>query len=200
MELVDKKKQLDIIADSIRNRDFDIEIAKTCINPVPGEGNPDANIVFIGEAPGAKEDKTGEPFVGASGKFLEEMLSSIGLKRSDVFITSIVKFRPPNNRDPKKDEIEACLPCLLDQLRVINPKLIVFLGRHSMNVFFPELKISESHGKPIKHKIGLGGGYDDLEAIFLPLYHPAAALYNGSMRQTLLEDFAQITTIIESIN
>ena len=134
MELADKKTKLDKIADSILKRRIDIEIAKTCTNPVPGEGNPNAKIVFIGEAPGAQEDKLGRPFVGASGKFLDEMLSSIGLERSDVFITNIVKFRPPGNRDPRPDEIKACLPWLVKQLRVIDPAVVVFLGRHSMKI------------------------------------------------------------------
>lgn len=198
MELAEKKVKLEQIADAIKNRSIDIEIAKTCTNPVPGEGNPDAKILFIGEAPGAQEDKLGRPFVGASGKFLDEMLDSIGLQRADVFITNIVKFRPPDNRDPKPDEIKACLPSLLEQIRVIKPKIIVFLGRHSMNVFFPELKISEAHGKPMKRAIKEAGN-KRLEAIFLPLYHPAAALYNGGMRQTLLEDFSKIPNILELI-
>lgn len=198
MELAEKKVKLEQIANSIKNRSIDIEIAKTCTNPVPGEGNPDAKILFIGEAPGAQEDKLGRPFVGASGKFLDEMLASIGLQRVDVFITNIVKFRPPDNRDPKPDEIKACLPSLLEQISVIKPKIIIFLGRHSMNVFFPELKISEAHGKPMKRTINRSGS-KSIEAIFLPLYHPAAALYNGGMRQTLLEDFLKIPNILELI-
>ncbi len=198
MELADKKTKLDKIADSILKRRIDIEIAKTCTNPVPGEGNPNAKIVFIGEAPGAQEDKLGRPFVGASGKFLDEMLSSIGLERSDVFITNIVKFRPPGNRDPRPDEIKACLPWLVKQLRVIDPAVVVFLGRHSMNVFFPELKISEAHGQPLKRRVKTDG-QAAFEATFLPLYHPAAALYNGSMRQTLMEDFAKIPALLELI-
>lgn len=198
MELAEKQAKLEQIADSIKNRNIDIGIAKTCTNPVPGVGNPDAKIVFIGEAPGAQEDKMGEPFVGASGKFLDEMLQSIGLKRADVFITNIVKFRPPDNRDPKPEEIKACLPSLLEQLEVIQPKLVVFLGRHAMGVFFPELKISEAHGKPQRRTVKTNG-QARLEAVFLPLYHPAAALYNGSMRQTLLDDFAQIPKILELI-
>lgn len=198
MELAEKQAKLEQIADSIKDRSIDIEIAETCTNPVPGEGNPDAKILFIGEAPGAQEDKLGRPFVGASGKFLDEMLASIGLKRSDVFITNIVKFRPPDNRDPKPDEIKACLPILLKQINVIEPKLIVFLGRHSMNVFFPQLKISEAHGQPISATVK-NIGQISTKTMFLPLYHPAAALYNGGMRQTLIEDFAKIPHILELI-
>jgi uracil-DNA glycosylase family 4 len=198
MELAEKQAKLEQIADSIMDRSIGIEIAETCTNPVPGEGNPDAKILFIGEAPGAQEDKLGRPFVGASGKFLDEMLASIGLKRSDVFITNIVKFRPPDNRDPKPDEIKACLPILLKQINVIEPKVIVFLGRHSMNVFFPGLKISEAHGQPIS-ATAKNIGQISASTVFLPLYHPAAALYNGGMRQTLIEDFAKIPHILELI-
>ena len=199
MELAEKQAKLEQIADSIMNRKIDIEIAKTCTNPVPGEGNPDAEILFIGEAPGAQEDKQGRPFVGASGKFLDEMLNSIGLKRSDVFITNIVKFRPPDNRDPRPDEIKACLPSLLAQIEIIRPKLVVFLGRHSMNVFFPKLKISEAHGEPIDNTIETQAKAK-LKLTFLPLYHPAAALYNGGMRQTLFDDFARIPELLKNSN
>lgn len=198
MELAEKQAKLEQIADSIKDRSIDIEIAKTCTNPVPGEGNPDATILFIGEAPGAQEDKLGRPFVGASGKFLGEMLAGIGLRREDVFITNIVKFRPPDNRDPKPDEIKACLPILAEQINVIEPRLVVFLGRHAMNVFFPELKISQTHGQLIKDAARDIGAIDP-KPMFLPLYHPAAALYNGGMRQTLIEDFAKIPHILELI-
>ncbi len=197
--MASKATQLEAIAQRINAREVDIEIAKTCITPVPGEGSPEADIMFVGEAPGAQEDREGRPFIGASGKFLGEMLGSIGLEREQVFITSIVKFRPPNNRDPNKDEIKACLPYLLEQIQVIAPALIVFLGRHAMNVFFPELKISEVHGHALKRTVKVG----DLELkhqVFLPLYHPAAALYNGGMRATLQEDFAVISAIITKIH
>lgn len=189
MSTEDKQARLDAIASKIIDRSCGLDIAKSCLNPVPGDGNPDAQLMFIGEAPGSQEDKLGRPFVGASGKFLDEMLDTIGLRRDDVFVTNIVKFRPPDNRDPSKEEIEICLPFLLSQIKTIQPKLIVFLGRHSMNVFLPELKISEAHGKVYKRS-GM---------VFLPLYHPAAALYNGSMRQTLLDDFLKIPKIIQSL-
>ncbi len=154
-----------------------------------GDGNPNADIVFIGEAPGKEEDKQGLPFVGAAGKFLDEMLKSIKLNRSDVYITNIVKYRPPGNRDPDPEEKEAFLPFLDRQMEVIQPKVIVTLGRHSMNMFLPGLKISQVHGQPKRLK----------GQVFLPLYHPAAALYNGSMREVLLEDFAKLPRIIELI-
>ena len=195
--MVSKASQLETIAQRIRNREVDIDIARTCITPVPGEGDPEADIMFVGEAPGAQEDKQGRPFVGASGKFLGEMLEGIGLMRDQVFITNIVKFRPPDNRDPSKEEITACLPYLLEQIQVIAPALVVFLGRHSMNVFFPELKIGAAHGHALKRTVKVGDT-ELKDQMFLPLYHPAAALYNGGMRATLQEDFAKIPAIIKA--
>ncbi|MBI2798118.1 uracil-DNA glycosylase [Candidatus Saccharibacteria bacterium] len=189
MTKAEKQAKLDEIAKPILDRSLELEIAKSCLNPVPGEGNPAAEIMFVGEAPGAEEDKQSRPFVGASGKFLESMLETIDRSRQDVFITNIVKFRPPNNRDPSREEIQACLPYLLAQIKVIDPKLIVFLGRHSMNVFFPELRISQAHGQPVKRS----------GRVFLPLYHPAAALYNGSMRAILQEDFGRIPAILRKV-
>lgn len=186
----EKVKKLDEIANSIASCEVCPELCKIAKNPVPGEGDPEAEIMFVGEAPGAREDETGRPFVGSAGKFLEEMLASIKLKRSQVFITNIVKYRPPGNRDPLPEEIKACLPYLLAQIKVIEPKLVIFLGRHSMNVFFPELKISQAHGQPVRRS----------GQVFLPLYHPAAALYNGAMRTTLLEDFAKIPQILKTID
>ncbi len=193
-----KQTELDKVAQPILDRKVDIEIAKSCLNPVPGEGSPDAPLMFIGEAPGAQEDKLGRPFVGASGKFLGEMLESIGLTREDVYITNIVKFRPPNNRDPLPNEIEACLPYLVKQMEIISPKLVIFLGRHSLNVFFPELKISQAHGQPVRRTITLGK--DQINQVFLPLYHPAAALYNGGMRTVLQEDFAKIPKVLDLVD
>ena len=190
MNTEEKQAKLDIIASKILDRSCGLDIAKSCLNPVPGDGDPDAQLLFVGEAPGAQEDKAGVPFVGASGKFLDEMLETIGLRRDDVFVTNIVKFRPPDNRDPSKEEIDVCLPYLLSQIKVIQPSLIIFLGRHSMNVFLPELKISESHGRVYKRS-GM---------VFLPLYHPAAALYNGGMRQTLIDDFAKIPSILKTLD
>jgi len=192
-----KQSKLDQIARSVASCEVCSELCKAATNPVPGEGDPEAKIMFVGEAPGAQEDQQGRPFVGASGKFLAEMLESIGLNRDDVFITNIVKYRPPANRDPSPEEIRDCLPYLLEQIAVIDPKLIVFLGRHAMNVFLPELKISACHGQAVKRSYTHAG--DRREQVFLPLYHPAAALYNGSMRATLLEDFATIPALLEKI-
>lgn len=160
-------------------------------NPVPGEGNPDAQIMFIGEAPGAKENETGRPFVGAAGKFLEEMLNSIGLERQDVFIANIIKYQPPGNRDPLPEEIRFQLPFLLKQIAIIKPKLICFLGRHSMSAFLSDQgTISQIHGQLIRKD----------NQWYLPLYHPAAALYNGGMRQTLLYDFQKIPEYMDRIS
>lgn len=169
-------------------------LADTATQAVPGEGNPDAEIMFIGEAPGKNEDLEGRPFVGAAGKFLNEMLASIGLKREDVYITNVVKYRPPNNRDPLPSEVESFWPWLAAQINFIQPKLIVLLGRHALHRFFPGEQISKVHGKLLKKKIkGIPTHY------FLALYHPAAALYNGAMRVVLLEDFAKLPRAIEKI-
>jgi uracil-DNA glycosylase len=190
---VDKQKLLDQIEADVIADDVCPDLAKTATNLVMGDGNPDADIVFIGEAPGKNEDEQGKPFVGAAGKFLAEMLGSINLRREDVYITNIVKYRPPNNRDPLPEEKEAFWPYLLRQIKVIQPKLIVTLGRHSMEYFLPSCKISQVHGQPKRRG----------DLVILPLFHPAAALYNGGMRQTLVDDFAkipQILTLIEKGN
>lgn len=188
---------LDQIKADILAKNICPDLAKQANQLVFGSGNPDADIVFIGEAPGKNEDLTGEPFVGAAGKFLDEMLASINLKRSDIYITNIVKYRPPNNRDPLPEEKEAFLPFLYAQLAAINPRIIVTLGRHSTNCFLPGLQISQIHGQPKRIKATVRG--TELSWVILPLYHPAAALYNGSMRQVLLDDFATVPSIITKI-
>ena len=173
----------------------DCELKKTATQPVFGAGSANAKIVFIGEAPGKSEDKEGIPFIGAAGKFLGEMLGEIKLGREDVYITNIVKYRPPNNRDPENSEKEACAQWLYEELNLIEPDLIIFLGRHSMNNFFPELKISDAHGKIIHKK------FKHIKTeYFFPLYHPAAALYNGGMRETLISDFKLIPKVLKKIN
>jgi uracil-DNA glycosylase family 4 len=185
-----KQAQLDQLAQSIVDDDVTPTLKTSATQLVFGDGNADANIVFIGEAPGKNEDIQGKPFVGAAGKFLNEMLELIGLGREDVYITNIVKYRPPNNRDPLPSEKEEFLPYLENQLEIIQPKLVVTLGRHSLNCFLPELQISACHGQPKRFK----------NRIYLPLFHPAAALYNGSMRQTLIDDFVRIPLILKKIN
>ncbi|HVW67208.1 MAG TPA: uracil-DNA glycosylase [Candidatus Peribacteraceae bacterium] len=156
-----------------------IEIAKHS-NPVPGDGNPKADVMFIGEAPGQREDEQKRPFVGPAGKLLSELLESIGLKREDVYITNIVKFRPPDNRDPTPEEKEACLPFLQMEIAIIKPKVLVPLGRHALTQFFTKMSITDAHGKA--HKIGDG-------TTVFPIYHPAAALHNPGLRQALFDDF-----------
>lgn len=189
-----KREQLDEL-----NKYWEInctcELRKTATQAVFGNGNAESDIVFIGEAPGKNEDLKGIPFVGAAGKFLEEMLGGIGKKRDDIYITNIVKYRPPNNRDPEPKEKEACNEWLVNELKIISPKLIVFLGRHSMTRFFPTEMISDLHGKLLIKSTPEFG-----KQAFLPLYHPAAALYNGGMRETLIKDFKKIPKALEKIN
>ena len=181
---------LDALAQEILADNPCPDLAATATQLVMGEGDPNADIVFIGEAPGKREDLEGRPFIGASGKFLDVMLDAAGLRRDDVYITNIVKYRPPNNRDPRPDEKAAFLPYLLRQLDSIQPKVIVTLGRHSMEYFLPGAKIGEVHGQP--HKITVDGR----SFLLIPLFHPAAALYNGSLRQTLMNDFAVVPALI----
>jgi DNA polymerase len=143
--------------------------------------------MFIGEGPGFHENEQGRPFVGAAGKFLEELLSKIGLKREDVFITNVVKCRPPKNRDPQPEEVETCTKTYLDrQIQAINPKVIVTLGRFSMNLFIPNVKISNVHGKPVQVK----------GRLVVPMYHPAAALHQGSLRPVIENDFHLLPKLI----
>jgi DNA polymerase len=146
--------------------------------------------MFVGEGPGFHEDQQGRPFVGAAGKFLDEMLASIGLQRSDVYITNVLKCRPPNNRDPLPDEVEACRKYLLRQIELINPKLIVTLGRFSLAWFFPRDSISKVHGT--LRKLG--------ERHFMHLYHPAAALHAGNLRKTITDDFQKIPAALAKMS
>lgn len=171
-----------IVADRVA---FDLAAQATQL--VMGSGNPSAEIVLIGEAPGKREDETGQPFVGASGRFLDTMLAAAGLNRSDIYITNIVKYRPPNNRDPSKSEKAEFWPYLLRQIDIIDPQVIVTLGRHSGAMFVPDLQIARDHGQP---KVFEG-------RLVVPLYHPAAALYNGSMRQVLIDDFVGMVKLIQ---
>lgn len=257
-----KQQLLDQIKADIVTDNVCPNLATQATNLVFGDGNPNADIMFIGEAPGKKEDEQALPFVGSSGKFLNEMLASINLRREEVYITNIVKYRPPNNRDPEPAEKQAFLPYLLRQFAVIQPRLVVTLGRHSMTCFLPNAKISEIHGQPKRVRISYnvyrksdsvqqpniaidlagGQGGDGVQGanekrtsrtdstvsesrkqatqqsapsnsrisspaaeqgvtslVILPLYHPAAALYNGSMRATLQEDFSNIPQILRTI-
>jgi uracil-DNA glycosylase family 4 len=153
---------------------------------VPGEGLEDAEIVFIGEAPGFHEDQQGRPFVGSAGQFLEELLDSIGLKREDVYICNVIKCRPPGNRDPLPEEMEACKPYLDRQIELISPRMIVTLGRFSMERYFPGARISHIHGQPRKVE----------DIIYYPMYHPAAALHQPKWRQVIKEDMLKIPQLL----
>jgi len=156
---------------------------------VPGAGEPDADILFIGEAPGKNEDEQGLPFVGRSGQYLDDLLAGIGLNREQVFIANVVKCRPPNNRDPFADEIATCNPYLQRQIEVIDPLVIATLGRYSMNMFFPNAKISQIHGQP---KYGTHRAY-------FPFYHPAAALRNPNLKQEMVADFEHLLEVVEVV-
>ncbi len=186
---------LETIAEEIRGC-AKCPLAGTRNCAVPGEGSPKSGIVFIGEGPGANEDKEGRPFVGAAGKFLDEMLADIGLSRGDVFITNVVKCRPPGNRDPLPEEVKMCTESFLwRQLDILKPKILVTLGRHAMHRFLPVTeKISAIHGTPVHIKSPKSGRAFTI----MPLYHPAAALYNGSMREVLKDDFRKIPKVIKN--
>lgn len=190
---MNKQSALDQLAAEITAKNITPELAAQATNLVMGDGTVDADIVFIGEAPGKNEDLQGLPFVGTAGKFLNEMLTGVGLERKDVYITNIVKYRPPNNRDPLPEEKQAFWPYLVKQLQIIQPKIIITLGRHSMEYFLPGMKISEVHGEPKRVAFG------DQKIVIMPLFHPAAALYNGGLRQTLIDDFARVPQVISKI-
>jgi uracil-DNA glycosylase len=157
---------------------------------VPGDGPENAAIMFIGEGPGFHEDQQGKPFVGVAGQFLNELLESIGLQRAEVYITNVVKCRPPGNRDPQPEEIAACQSYLDRQIALIRPKVIVTLGRYSMVRAFPNEKISAIHGKP--RKVG--------DIVYVPMFHPAAALHQPALRTTVEEDFARLPRILADLN
>ena len=169
---------------------------------VPGEGNSKARIFFVGEGPGKNEDLEGRPFVGAAGKFLDEMLNSVGLNRDNVFIGNVIKCRPPNNRDPEDKEIEICKEYLYRQIKCIKPEIICTLGRFSMGLLLPGFSISQVHGSPKKLLFNSKSHplYSIKSVILIPLYHPAVALYRGTMKETLLEDFKKIPIILKQIN
>lgn len=190
MELRDKSTALNKLAAIVRECEK-CPLSKTRTNAVPGEGDPESDIIFVGEAPGAREDEQGIPFCGPAGKFLDELLVSINLNRNKVFIANTVKCRPPGNRDPEEDEKDACWPYLEEQIKIINPKIIVCLGRHSLSRLLPGAgSISKIHGQPLRRPDG---------RVYLPLYHPSAALHNGSLRSVQMKDFEKIPTIISTV-
>ena len=186
-----KSEELEKIAEEI-SVCVECPLAKTRTKTVPGSGSAEAEVMFVGEAPGFNEDQQGIPFCGAAGKFLDEMLSGIGYTRDQVFIANTLKCRPPENRDPEDSEKDACKAYLERQIEIINPKLIVCLGRHSVATFLPGAGgISKLHGKAVKRPNG---------RVYLALYHPAAALHNGGLRSTLIEDFNKIPAILAKID
>lgn len=186
MDANEKRRALGEIARAVSVCN-DCGLARGRTRAVPGEGNPDAQIVFIGEGPGFYEDQQGRPFVGAAGKFLDELLQSINLDRKTVFIANVVKCRPPNNRDPQPDEIAACAKHLEAQLAAIAPKVVVTLGRYSMQRYFPGEAISRVHGQPRRKG----------EVIVVPMYHPAAALHQASLRTTIEADFRRLPEFLQ---
>ena len=170
----------------------DCRLAQGRTRAVPGEGSPDTEVVLVGEGPGQNEDRQGRPFVGAAGSLLQELLGMIGWKREDVFITNVVKCRPPNNRDPEPDEIAACQPYLRRQLEVLDPAVLVTLGRFSLQTFMPGDRISRVHGtsRPIDPSTGARA------ATGYALYHPAAALRQGSLKETMQRDMAAVPDLL----
>lgn len=189
------------MADTIEERRAALEViaseVKVCTrcplhtgrtHAVPGAGRVDADIMFVGEGPGFHEDQQGLPFVGASGKYLEKLLAGIGLTRQDVFITNVVKCRPPGNRDPQPDELKTCTSnYLFRQIEIIQPKVIATLGRYSMGLFFPpDVRITKIHGQPRRAD----------GRIYYPLFHPAAVLRNDNLRPAMEEDFKRMLTLL----
>jgi len=186
-----------VIADEVLNQVADetsvctkCELHHSRKNAVPGEGPADAEILFIGEGPGFHENEQGRPFVGAAGRFLEELLEKVGMSREQVYITNVVKCRPPGNRDPRLEEIETCTRDYLDrQIQSIKPKVIVTLGRFSMALYLPNAKISQVHGQPLRVK----------GRFIVPMYHPAAALHQGSLRPVIESDFSKLPDLISQV-
>jgi len=173
---------LELVADEIRGCSA-CPLHRSARQAVPGDGSGESGIFFLGEAPGYHEDLQGKPFVGAAGQFLDELLTGIGLDRRKVFITNVVRHRPPENRDPLPEEVAACDIWLRRHLEVLRPRVIVTLGRHAMGKFFPSESISRIHGRPRRSADGL---------VIFPVYHPAAALHQPALRDALMADFAAL--------
>jgi len=187
----ERRAALEAIAAEVRACDR-CRLSQARTNAVPGEGNPDTEVVFVGEGPGQNEDRQGRPFIGAAGNLLEGLLGMIGWKRDDVFITNVVKCRPPNNRDPEPDEIAACEPYLRRQLEILDPALLVTLGRFSLQMFMPGDRIGRVHGteRAIDPETGARA------ATGYALYHPAAALRQGSLKETMQRDMAALPEVL----
>lgn len=190
MTTEEKKIELDKIAQEIKVFKG-LDIARNCTRSVPGEGSPDTQIMFIGEAPGFNEDQQGRPFVGQAGKLLEKTLKEVlNLGRFDVYITNIIKFRPPDNRDPLPDEIEACRDWLDRQINIIQPRIIATLGRYSMAKFIPDVSISRVHGQARFVE------FNGQKVIVFPMYHPAAALRAGTVMNEFIQDFNKLKSFL----
>ena len=175
-------------------KDSTLPLREGATNLVFGEGNPDADLYFLGEAPGRFEDLSGRPFIGQAGKLLEKLLAQIGIKREDVYISNIVRYRPPNNRPPTPLEIEAFAQSVVDEISVVNPKLLITLGRFPMGKFLPDETISNAHGK-IHHVIWHGKKIN-----LLPFFHPAAALRSGKFKQLLESDFKNLPNLLKQLS
>ena len=182
-----RKAALDAIASEVRVCER-CRLSRSRTQAVPGEGSPDTEVFFVGEGPGQREDEQGRPFVGPAGKLLEELLGLVGWRREDVFITNVVKCRPPGNRDPEPDEIEACRPYLQRQLEALDPALVVTLGRFSLQSFMPGERIGRAHGttRPVDPSTGAR------DATALAMYHPAAALRQLALKETMQRDIAAV--------
>lgn len=196
----DKAAQLENLKEKIKG-ELDCELKKSAKNLVFGKGNPDAQILFIGEAPGAQEDLQGVPFVGSAGKELDKLLHSIGLSLDDVYIANILKYRPPDNRNPSVDEIRNHTPYLVEQIKIIKPKIICTLGNFSTKFVLAKFDvnnmksvsgITQLHGKPVEVAV------DGLYFTVVPLYHPAAVLYNPKLRKDLQDDFLKLKDMLGS--
>ncbi len=189
MHPVDRELALQQLEEEIR-RCTRCPLHATRTHAVPGDGPYNATVMFIGEAPGYYEDKQGKPFVGAAGRYLNKLLEKSGLRREMIYITNIVKCRPPNNRDPLPSEIRACSPYLDRQIELIDPRVIVTLGRFALQHFFPHASISRVHGQP--QTLG--------NRIFFPVFHPAAGLYQPKWQPALEEDFRKLGELIRSLS
>lgn len=190
---MDKKEELEKLKKEI-NADKSLPLRGGATQLVFGEGSFDAEIYCLGEAPGFHEDRLGRPFVGQAGKLLDRLIESIGLKREDVYISNVVRFRPPENRDPLPSEIKAFEPYVDREIEIISPKVIVTLGRFSMGKFLPDVTISRVHGKP---RVVRWKGKD---VTVLPMYHPAAALRRGELLEQMRDDFKMITKVLDELN
>jgi DNA polymerase len=187
----ERQAALEVIASEVRTCTR-CRLHETRTKAVPGEGDPDTEVVFVGEGPGFNEDREGRPFVGRAGGLLVRLLASIGWRRDDVFITNVVKCRPPDNRDPEADEIAACEPYLRRQLEVLDPAVVVTLGRFSMQAFIPGARIGQVHGTTHPVDPGTGAGH----ALAFAMYHPAAALRSTGVEQSSFEDVARVPSVL----